>query len=306
MNQSELDFFVNEGYVVVENVFSSDEIKAIRDKFHSTLSDIEIDHVAIFEGNNSSSLINCGVRGKSKVANIFYADWKIQTMLDDRVYQLSKSLMDYTFSSSTKSNYTHPFGYSNDVVPYIDLVCYRLPDHIRAEGGLGLHIDANPVDRFKTHRFRPIQSIVALTDHYGGESGGLKVVPKFHKQFDEYFSKSIDAQTEISGEFFRLHSKSYSKLHSMVCPLTVPAGSVVYWDNRLPHQTCEKLTSNDSREVIYFAYLPTIPLNVDYHKKQYEHIKQNIPPPSYCDNKITVDRNWPIDFMEHKFNLLKP
>ena len=31
---------------------------------------------------------------------------------------------------------------------YIDRVCYRLPDSVQAEGGLGLHLDRNPLDPY--------------------------------------------------------------------------------------------------------------------------------------------------------------
>ncbi len=27
---------------------------------------------------------------------------------------------------------------------YFDRICWRLPDHIQSEGGLGLHLDLNP------------------------------------------------------------------------------------------------------------------------------------------------------------------
>lgn len=56
---------------------------------------------------------------------------------------------------------------------------YRLPDHIQAEGGLGLHLDRNPYDPYllcptvtkKLLKYRPIQSWIGLTDHYGSKSG---------------------------------------------------------------------------------------------------------------------------------------
>jgi len=231
------------------------------------------------------------IRSKSKVAHVFYAEWKIKAMLDYRVYQLSKSLMNNTFSSSKTSNYEHPFHASNDVIPYIDKICYRLPDHIRAEGGLGLHIDMNPIDRFKTHRYRPIQSFISLTDHYDSTHGGLQLIPNFH------------------GEFIRLHSKKYAKLHQMVQTVIVRRGSVVYWDNRLPHKTCELLEVDDSREVIYFSYLPNVSYNIEYLKKQYDHIKKNILPPSFClsdDMKIAADRNWSLDKLNNEFKRLNP
>lgn len=68
-------------------------------------------------------------------------------------------------------------------------------------------------------------------------------------------------------------------------PLNIPAGSVVYWDNHLPHATCRKLTSRDSREVFLFSYIPDIPLNRDYYKRQQEHKAAGLQPPAFYKGK---------------------
>ena len=94
-----------------------------------------------------------------------------------------------TFSSSIENKFERPLGFSDDVLPCIDRICYRLPDHIRREGGLGLHIDRNPYHPYKTDRFRPIHSFISLTDHYDFQSGGLQLIDKFHNEYDEYFCK---------------------------------------------------------------------------------------------------------------------
>jgi hypothetical protein len=177
-----------------------------------------------------------------------------------------------------------PFGQHIDVLPYIDRICWRLPDIIRPEGGLGLHIDRRPgLNGFKNiKKYRPIQGFVALTDQYGSNSGGLKLVKGFHKIFNEYFEK--DTNKSIwgeSGEFYRLNSKSYANLQNKLENIDVPAGALVLWDNRLPHATCEKLAGYDTREVIYMSYIPNVSINVKYIQEQAIHLKKNIQPPSY-------------------------
>jgi hypothetical protein len=261
MNDEDIEHFKEHGYVIVQNVFSNDEINDIRTNFHNELATLGIDHNAIMNGTKPPP---DDVRGKSVTSNIRFPEWKLNVQFDSRIYMLTKTLMDATFSSGTTPNFEHPLGQSvGDLIPYIDIVCYRLPDHIRAEGGLSLHMDRNPYNPYgaSLKKFRPIQSFVSLVDHYGGESGGLQLVSGFHKEYDTYFKNIIIDPTNTEGEFFRMHSKSYVSLQKRVQPLNVPKGSVVYWDNRLPHQTCAKLTSFDSREVVYFSYLPNVPIN---------------------------------------------
>ena len=80
---------------------------------------------------------------------------------------------------------------------------------MRPEGGLNLHLDRNPHDPYLEKstglsKWLPIQAIVCLTDHYDGDSGGLKVVPGFHKEIVKYFHESGKASSCSSGEFYRL------------------------------------------------------------------------------------------------------
>lgn len=110
-----------------------------------------------------------------------------------------------------------------------------------------------------------MQGFLALTDHYGNESGGLKLVKGFHTSFNEYFEKGSNKKesstsiVETYGKFFRMHDKSFFSLQKKCEAINIPAGSLVVWDNRLPHATCEKLSRFDSREVIYMSYIPNIP-----------------------------------------------
>lgn len=278
--------FQNDGFIVIENVITSDEIVDTRCALHNELMKYGIDHDKILSGEIKPSN---DIRIKSDVSNIFYAKFKIKLQLRDAIYQTWKHAM----SALVNDNY--PIG--DNVLPYIDRICYRLPDIIREEGGLDLHIDRRPqmgsngLENIK--KYRPIQGFISLTDHYGSDSGGLKVVKGFHHIFDEYFAHSKE-DFGTSGEFFRMHSKSHTKIQKQCEALIVPAGSMVLWDNRLPHATCSKLSGNDSREVIYLSYIPNIPLNILYCQKQAKNFVINMPPPSYSDN-IRTDRTYDID-----------
>ena len=102
-----------------------------------------------------------------------------------------------------------------------------------------------------------------------------------------------------------MSSPKYSKLFNEIKTINMTKGSVVFWDNRLPHQTCNLLESVDSREVIYFSYIPDVQMNKIYFKKQYENIINNVPPPSYNKSDEKVDRNWDIKKLDTEFRRLK-
>lgn len=297
LTEEHLEEFNRDGIIVIEDVFSLDEVTTIRDKFHQQLSTIGIDHEKILSGEVQ---MDNNARIKSDVSRIFYNKWKLDAHLDKKVYEITKKLLLKTYGDDANEVFTHPYGKFDDILCYIDRVCYRLPDHIREEGGLGLHMDYNPKDPYLRSsggqkKWRPIQSFISLTDHYSGDSGGLKVVKGFHKQCDEYFKDLKVGDGEIeAGEFFRMNN-GHARLHKECQPIIVPAGSLVLWDNRLPHATTKKFNGYDSREVIYNGFLPNININVKYVKKQLIHIMKNIAPPAYQQiNNETVDRDWDI------------
>ena len=153
-----------------------------------------------------------------------------------------------------------------------------------------MHLDRNPTDPYLLNtkdgikKFKPIQSLLTLTDHFGSNHGGLKVVKEFHKEIDEYFKDKI---YEGGGEFCRLNSKSHTNLEKRLEAIQAPRGSLVFWDNRLPHATFHKLGGFDTREVIFIGFMPEIDLNKKYCENQLKNIKKNIYPPAYLkDPKI--------------------
>lgn len=256
--EEHLEHFKTYGYVVVP-IFSEEEVQKIRASFHKTLLSHGIDHDAILSGAVTPP---DAIRSKSTVCDIRDEPWKIAAEQDPRIKSLYKFIMDRTFATGVTPGYEHPLGASDKLIHYIDRLCYRLPDHIRSEGGLKLHIDRNPYYPYSgCTKFRPIQSFISLVDHYGHKSGGLQLVPKFHLEYDTYF-KALDVSKHIGepsgGEFYRMHDKTHDKVRSRLETISVPAGAVVLWDNRLPHATCELFESDDSREVLYFAYLPDV------------------------------------------------
>lgn len=296
ISEQQLREYDESGVLIIEELFDSKEVDILRQKFHDQLLKIGIDHHKILNGEIEYSV---GPRIKGKTSRIFYAKWKLDVLLDEKVYGIMKQLLLYTYGSNRKE-YSHPFGRFTDVVPYIDRVCWRLPDVIRAEDGLGLHLDRNPYDPYllKTSKglskWRPIQALLVLTDHWGTDTGGLQVVKGFHKEIDTYFANNI--QVSDGGEFCRLNNKSHAKLEKRLQPINASKGSLICWDNRLPHATTKFLSGVDTRECVYIGYLPNVQLNKQYHGKQLINLNKNIAPPAYLEtDNETVDKDWEVN-----------
>lgn len=298
ISSAQLEEFARSGFLVVENVLTSAEVGRLRERFHAQLASRGLNHAKVLAGEEAPGQ---GARLKGEASNIFYARWKMDAHLDPRVYECSRDLLVQTFGSGKREGFEHPFGAFDDVLAYVDRVCYRLPDHVRAEGGLELHLDRNPRNPYLLNangvstltKWRPIQAFLALTDHVGAESGGLRVVPYFSREDPaDYFGEQI---FDGKGEFCRLHDKSHVALQRRLEPVLAPRGSLVFWDNRTPHATCRKLVGPDTREVVYIGFLPRVALNVRYVERQALHLRRNLTPPAYCDDgkePPTADRDW--------------
>jgi hypothetical protein len=276
MDIEKINDFKENGYIVIENVFNEYEINELRKNFHDYLKNyFNINHENILSGKDKNKH---NIRKKSPVSKLFYSDWKLETLLNDKVYNLSYDLLKNTFLDNNLDGFKHKFESTDTILPFIDRMCYRLPDNINKEGGLKLHIDRNPKNPYCGKYFRPIQSFICLTNHYSNNDGGLQLVPGFHKEFDNYFK---DVECQDSGDFFRMSAPKYASLNKRIETVYAPAGSIIFWDNRLPHKTADFLTTFDTREVIYFSYLPNVKLNFEYFKNQYKNLLDNIPPPAF-------------------------
>lgn len=287
LTAEQIDEYKQTGLLIIENVLTEEEVETARKGLHNQLLLHGIDHDKVL---SREQVLEEGVRLKSTASKFYYSKWKLDVHLHENVYACMKQLMQATYISQSK-NFEHPFGPADDILPYIDRVCWRLPDIIRAEGGLDLHLDRNPFDPYHNlTKWRPIQAFVTLTDSYGSEAGGLRVVKGFHQEIDTYFNKSNKNSSSDKGEFYRMNSLSHASLRKRLEPIMAAKGSLVCWDNRLPHATCDKLAGTDTREVVYVGWLPNVELNKKFIKEQSMMIKSNNPPESYL-----ADKDWEDD-----------
>lgn len=288
LTEEHIEFFINNGYVVIPNVFTNNEIELFRNSLHLTMSKLGFYHQQM----SKEELQNIPRFGPQ--SQIFYPNWKLKIQEDPRFFNIMSELWKHTFASNKEGfqTYFSGFDYTKGYF-YIDRVNYRLPDYIAPQGGLGLHVDCDPRDPLSDpDKWRPIQASIVLTDCLNSTSGGLCVVPGMHTKIQEYVNRKISLQgnqkknstpsTIKCGAFTRLHQ--CHDLVSRIEPVFATAGSIVLWDNRLPHGTVEQNTTFDTREVLFMTYLPYIPRNTQYAFNQLVHYQQGILPPDFIKN----------------------
>lgn len=224
LSEEQYEHFERNGFVVIEEVLSEEEIEFSRTCLHDSIfAQTGIRH----QGENWSAGI--GARLKGPGMNMYYSRWKLNIQMHPNAVNVYKQLLKRTWGPGNIKGFEHPFGESNedDVKCMTDRVCYRLPDCINTEGGLALHLDRNPLDPYLStsgglEKWRPIQGFICLTDHYDSGQGGLKVVAGFHHLIENYFSPDQvspevrEACMGHRGEFFRMGGKSYVKLQKQL------------------------------------------------------------------------------------------
>jgi Protein of unknown function (DUF1479) len=60
--------------------------------------------------------------------------------------------------------------------------------------------------------------------------------------------------------------------------VTVRAGSVVFWDNRIPHANAYRHDGNEPRVVVYCSFLPNVAINRRYALQQLARWKRGLNP----------------------------
>jgi hypothetical protein len=212
-------------------------------------------------------------------------------MFNDTVMNIVSDLWRATFASGTERGFEHSYGAFDPAhaFAYCDRACFRLPDNIRASGGLKLHVDMNPFDETNgSHdtKWRPIQMSLALTDHVSAESGGIGFSPGWHRKIVRRCRKMPDK----GRSFNLLNEADFADIHAdkLICDNHL-AGSLCIWDNRLPHFVSERLAGNDTREVLFATYLPEVGINHVYVQQQLTRMRAKKSPPDFGSLDVEFD-----------------
>eukprot|EP00970_Alexandrium_tamarense_P006936 scaffold1213_cov208-Alexandrium_tamarense.AAC.6 len=185
------------------------------------------------------------------------------------------------------------------------------------------HFDCCPESYHNTTnkgKWRPIQCFVSLTDNLQPNTGGFEAVPGFHREFRSWVEsgrKSMsttphrDGDEEQSeeqqqphpqpcvGEYTHLNPTHDRELIRRIQHIPVKAGSVVFWDNRIPHGNSYRndppladddgggetnsdyskiLGTSGSRAVVYCSFLPDVDINRIFVGKQLQYWKMKRSP----------------------------
>ncbi len=164
--------------------------------------------------------------------------------------------------------------------------------NVTIQRSLTPHLDCCPDTYYSTSgksKWRPIQCFVSLTDNLEPNTGGFEAAPGFHRSFHQWINERKNAPSRIVkrdkksgaksfinvpapciGEYTHIRPKEDENVMKLVQHIPVRAGSVVFWDNRIPHANAYRNESEVSRAVVYCSFLPDVPLNRRYAEKQLE------------------------------------
>lgn len=237
----------------------------------------------------------------------------------ERVFAAMTDLWEATYAHN-HPDFQHPFGDFDGKrgYMYINRVCYRVPDAISKkfaakksrpmQRSLTPHWDCCPTNMFDsgkdTPRWRPIQCITVLTDNTERNTGGFEAVPGFHKEFAEYAAKNQPEAVAAApltaplrrpqvclGDFSPLRMQEDRAVIDRYQHIGCTAGSVIFFDWRIPHANSYKHVGTIPREVIYTGFIPDTPMNCEYVQEQLRRYKSRLLPADHWQ-KTTLMLAW--------------
>jgi hypothetical protein len=263
--------------------------------------------------------------GAGGILDLFYPSWRLKVAENDHVFAAMTDIWKETYAKN-HPDFSHPFGVFNPKqgYAYINRVCYRVPDSISKKHGgkksrpmqrsLTPHLDCCPSHLYDSGkeipRWRPIQCITVLTDNEMPNTGGFEAVRGFHKEFKAYFEKHSYNAVENEGrapvclgDFSPLRMQEDRELIGRYEHISCQAGSVIFFDWRIPHANSYKHLGHIPREVIYTGFLPDIPMNQAYAKEQLRRYAKRLLPADHWQ-KSNEEKRVDEFFSTHFFSAL--
>ncbi|GAB9463664.1 hypothetical protein Gpo141_00001114 [Globisporangium polare] len=328
LTQEQIDEFMRNGVVVIPNVLTPEEVAAARAGLHGELAKYDVDpNDLVATGDNLKKLSSTG--GAGGILDLFYPSWRLCVAENDKVFAAMSDLWSATYAQN-HPDFRHPHGDFNGKqgFMYINRVCYRVADTISKMHGakksrpmqrsLTPHLDCCPTDPFNSGkdipRWRPIQCITVLTDNLEKNTGGFEAVKGFHKEFESYFAdqeRRALEQEELNGtrpqvclgDFSPLRMQEDRDVISRYEHVNCEAGSVIFFDWRIPHANSYKHTGSVPREVVYTGFLPDVSVNQVYIQEQLRRYRLRLLPADHWQ-KSQGDKRVEEQFSKHHFSAL--
>ncbi|TMW67954.1 hypothetical protein Poli38472_007626 [Pythium oligandrum] len=321
LTDEQINEFLEKGVLVVPNVLTPEEVAEARQGLHNELAKYGVDHEDLENtGHNLKKLSSTG--GAGGILDLFYPSWRLKVAENERVFTAMTDLWSATYACN-HPDFEHPFGEFNGKhgYMYINRVCYRVPDKISQMHGakksrpmqrsLTPHVDCCPTSLFESGkeipRWRPIQCITVLTSNNEPNTGGFECVPGFHKEFKDYFAEkdrsndTADRPPVCLGDFSPLRMQEDRDVISRYQHINCEAGSVIFFDWRLPHANSYKHTGSIPREVIYTGFLPRVPMNEQYAEEQLRRYRGRLLPADHWQ-KALGDQEVEEQYSAHHFS----
>ncbi|KAL3936063.1 MAG: hypothetical protein SGBAC_008544 [Bacillariaceae sp.] len=299
LSDEETERFFRDGVLVVENALTETEIEEANEGLHCTLCRLGVNSIDPDDKESAKALQGLSsTNGSGGVLDIFFEDWKMEILTQANIFRMTTQLWQ-----GLCGELDHPYGDFDSAkgYAYIDRICYRLPTKLSEELGNGINKErkkrARPIQRSLTPhldccpekmyedaaKWRPIQCFVSLTDSLDANTGGFEAAKGFHAEFERWRSSRPPAQIKKKekgventvlvaascvGEYTHIRPKEDREVMKSVQHVPVSAGSVVFWDNRIPHANAYRHNGTAPRAVVYCSFLPDIELNRVYVKEQ--------------------------------------
>jgi hypothetical protein len=185
-----------------------------------------------------------------------------------------------TASSNSNSSSKKKRGrlLQRSLTPHLDCCPQDIAQSLLNHSGNGGGRDITST--FTSHKWRPIQSFIALTDTLHPDQGGFEACPGLHKRFSRWTefrlpsnpnhnqSVSASAPPPCVGSFTPIRPIEDRDIIRQFEHIPCRAGDLVCWDHRIPHSNARHNNKDEAREVVYLGYLPYIHLNAAYAKVQ--------------------------------------
>lgn len=243
LSDQQLQAFLEDGVLVVENVLDSHELEAARLGLNETLKRYGIDFNE--DPQTAKHLVNLSsTNGSGGVLDIFHERWKFKVALHPKLFAITTQLWQAAFAT----NRQHPFGAFDPTkgYMYLDRIGYRLPTDLAQALGSGKkrpiqrsltpHLDCCPETFYDTRRmnkWRPIQCFVSLSDTLIPNQGGFEAVKGFHREFHTWKRSSTGTPAPpCIGEYTHIRPIEDKAIMDRVEHIPVTAGSAVLWDQR--------------------------------------------------------------------------
>ena len=212
--------FLENGYVVIPNVLTPDEINESIDEFNNWRTSVEnLDELHDIIDNN-------GMFKYFEVSHQRFA-WLLRT--NPKILSIFKSLWN-----------------TDQLVTSFDGCCYYPSDYIGTPT-CWTHSDQSSLKP----GLRCIQSFVSLTSNKERTFVVYEGSHKLHEDHSEIYN------VEDPSDWYMIEEEYLENIQDRKKILEVDAGSLVLWDSRTFHQnTCGTPTCEEERLVQYLCYLP--------------------------------------------------